>query len=258
MNHFDLTGKVAIISGASRGIGEAIALAYAQAGAAVVLTSRKLENVGPVAEKIKAQGGQALALAAHAGQQAEVEAVVAQAAAAFGRVDIAVNNAGTNPHFGPLLTAEGSHWDKIFEVNVKGYFFLAKAVAPLMRQQGGGKIINVASIAGINPGPMMGVYSTSKAAVIMLTKALAVELGPENIQVNALAPGFIRTRFSAALWGNPQLKQMLEKATPQRRIAPPEELIGAALYLAADASNFTTGSVLVVDGGFSLGALPMG
>ncbi len=253
MNPFDLTGKVAIISGASRGIGEAIAITYAQAGAAVVLTSRKLENVGPVADKIKAAGGQALALAAHAGQQAEAEAVVTQAAATFGRVDIVVNNAGTNPHFGPLLTAEGSHWDKIFEVNVKGYFFLIKAAAPVMRKQGSGKIINIASI-----GPMMGVYSTSKAAVIMLTKALAAELGPENIQVNALAPGFIRTKFSAALWGNPSLKQMLEKATPQRRIAPVDELTGAALYLASDASSFTTGSVLVVDGGFSLGALPIG
>ena len=209
MNQFDLTGKVAIISGASRGIGEAIAMAYAQAGAAVVLTSRKLENVGLVADKIKAAGGRALALAAHAGQQAAAEAVVAQAVATFGRVDIAVNNAGTNPHFGPLLTAEGSHWDKIFEVNVKGYFFLAKAVVPVMRKQGGGKIINIASIAGINPGPMMGVYSTSKAAVIMLTKALAAELGPENIQVNALAPGFIRTKFSAALWGNPQLLSLI-------------------------------------------------
>ena len=258
MNPFDLTGKVAIISGASRGIGEAIAITYAQAGAAVVLTSRKLENVGPVAERIKAAGGQALALAAHAGQQAEAEAVVAQAVTTFGRLDIVVNNAGTNPHFGPLLTAESSHWDKIFEVNVKGYFFLIKAAAPVMRRQGSGKIINIASVAGINPGPMMGVYSTSKAAVIMLTKALAAELGPENIQVNALAPGFIRTKFSAALWGNPSLKQMLEKATPQRRIAPVDELTGAALYLASDASSFTTGSVLVVDGGFSLGALPIG
>ncbi|WP_423225246.1 glucose 1-dehydrogenase [Candidatus Amarolinea aalborgensis] len=258
MNPFDLTGKVAIISGASRGIGEAIAITYAQAGAAVVLTSRKLENVGPVADKIKAAGGQALALAAHAGQEAEAEAVVTQAVGTFGRVDIVVNNAGTNPHFGPLLTAESSHWDKIFEVNVKGYFFLIKAAAPVMRRQGSGKIINIASIAGINPGPMMGVYSTSKAAVIMLTKALAAELGPENIQVNALAPGFIRTKFSAALWGNPALKEMLEKATPQRRIAPVDELTGAALYLASDASSFTTGSVLVVDGGFSLGALPIG
>ena len=165
----DLHGKVAIITGASRGIGEAIATTYAQAGAAVVLTSRKIENVGPVAEQIRAAGGRAIAVAAHAGQQDQIDRVVERALAEFGRVDIAVNNAGTNPHFGPILTADGSHWDKIFEVNVKGYFFTAKAVAPIMKQQGGGKIINVASIAGINPGPMMGVYSTSKAAVIMLT-----------------------------------------------------------------------------------------
>lgn len=254
----DLTGKVAIITGASRGIGEAIATAYAQAGAAVVLTSRKIENVGPVAEQIRAAGGRAIAVAAHAGQQDQIERVVERALAEFGRVDIAVNNAGTNPHFGPILTADGSHWDKIFEVNVKGYFFTAKTVAPIMKQQGGGKIINVASIAGINPGPMMGVYSTSKAAVIMLTKVLAAELGADNIQVNCIAPGFIKTKFSAALWTNPQLKAMLEKMTPAGRIAESEEVTGAALYLASDMSSFTTGSVLVVDGGVSLGALPLG
>ncbi len=254
----DLHGKVAIITGASRGIGEAIATAYAQAGAAVVLTSRKIENVGPVAEQIRAAGGRAIAVAAHAGQQDQIERVVERALAEFGRVDIAVNNAGTNPHFGPILTADGSHWDKIFEVNVKGYFFTAKAVAPIMKQQGGGKIINVASIAGINPGPMMGVYSTSKAAVIMLTKVLAAELGPDNIQVNCIAPGFIKTKFSAALWTNPQLKAMLEKMTPAGRIAESEEVTGAALYLASDMSSFTTGAVLVVDGGVSLGALPLG
>ena len=254
----DLHDKVAIITGASRGIGEAIAMAYAQAGAAVVLTSRKIENVGPVAEQIRAAGGRAIAIAAHAGQQDQIEMVVERALAEFGRVDIAVNNAGTNPHFGPILTADGSHWDKIFEVNVKGYFFTAKAVAPIMKQQGGGKIINVASIAGINPGPMMGVYSTSKAAVIMLTKVLAAELGPDNIQVNCIAPGFIKTKFSAALWTNPQLKAMLEKMTPAGRIAESEEVTGAALYLASDASSFTTGAVLVVDGGVSLGTLPLG
>ncbi len=258
MTQFDLTGKVAIVTGASRGIGEAIALAYAAAGAAVVVTSRKLENIGPVAEKIREQGGQALALAAHAGRQADAAATAAQALEAFGRIDIVVNNAATNPHFGPLLAASENQWDKIFEVNVKGYFYLIQAVAPIMRKQGGGKIINVASIAGINPAPQMGVYSVSKAAVIMLTKALAAELGPANIQVNALVPGFIRTRFSAALWSSPQLSAMLERATPQRRIADPEELTGAALYLASNASNFTTGSVLVVDGGFSLGALLTG
>ena len=254
----DLHGKVAIITGASRGIGEAIATTYAQAGAAVVLTSRKIENVGPVAEQIRAAGGRAIAVAAHAGQQDQIDRVVERALAEFGRVDIAVNNAGTNPHFGPILTADGSHWDKIFEVNVKGYFFTAKAVAPIMKQQGGGKIINVASIAGINPGPMMGVYSTSKAAVIMLTKVLAAELGPDNIQVNCIAPGFIKTKFSAALWTNPQLKAMLEKMTPAGRIAESDEVTGAALYLASDMSSFTTGAVLVVDGGVSLGALPLG
>ena len=254
----DLHGKVAIITGASRGIGEAIATAYAQAGAAVVLTSRKIENVGPVAELIRAAGGRAIAVAAHAGQQDQIDRVVERALAEFGRVDIAVNNAGTNPHFGPILTADGSHWDKIFEVNVKGYFFTAKAVAPIMKQQGGGKIINVASIAGINPGPMMGVYSTSKAAVIMLTKVLAAELGPDNIQVNCIAPGFIKTKFSSALWTNPQLKALLEKMTPAGRIAESEEVTGAALYLASDMSSFTTGAVLVVDGGVSLGALPLG
>ena len=254
----DLHGKVAIITGASRGIGEAIATAYAQAGAAVVLTSRKIENVGPVAEQIRAAGGRAIAIAAHAGQQDQIEMVVERALAEFGRVDIAVNNAAANPHFGPILTADGSHWDKIFEVNVKGYFFTAKAVAPIMKQQGGGKIINVASVAGINPGPMMGVYSTSKAAVIMLTKVLAAELGPDNIQVNCIAPGFVKTKFSAPLWTNPQFKAVLEKMTPAGRIAESEEVTGAALYLASDASSFTTGAVLVVDGGISLGILPLG
>jgi len=253
-----LTNKVAIITGASRGIGEAIAATYAQAGAAVVLTSRKMENVGPVAEAIRAAGGRAIAIAAHAGDQAAAEAVVQAALAEFGRVDILVNNAAANPHFGPLLTAEASHWDKIFEVNVKGYFFMIKAVAPLMQTQGGGKIINMASIAGINPGPLMGVYSVSKAAVIMLTKALAAELASANIQVNAIAPGFIKTRFSAALWTNPSLSAGIERLTPAGRIAEPDELTGAALYLASDASSFTTGSVLVVDGGITLGALPLG
>lgn len=253
-----LRERVAIVTGASRGIGEAVAVALADAGAAVVLTSRKLENVAPVAEKINAAGGRAVALAAHAGQAAAAEAVVAEALANFGRIDILVNNAGTNPHFGPILTAEESHWDKIFEVNVKGYFLMAKAVVPAMRKQGRGKIINMASVLGINPGAMMGVYSTSKAAVIMLTKALAAELGPDHIQVNAIAPGFIRTKFSAVLWSNPSLRRTIERSTPEGRIAEADEVAGAVLYLASDASSFTTGSVLVVDGGYSLGRVTPG
>ncbi len=255
---FQLHGRVAIITGASRGIGQAIAEAYAHAGASLVLTSRKLENVGPVAEAIRGAGGRAIALAAHAGDPAAAEAVVQAGLAEFGCVDILVNNAATNPHFGPLLTAEASHFDKIFEVNVKGYFYMIKAVVPHMQAQGGGKVINMASSAGINPGPWMGVYSVSKAAVIMLTKALAAELAADNIQVNAIAPGFIKTKFSAALWTNPSLSAGIETLTPAGRIAQADELAGAALYLASDASSFTTGSVLVVDGGITLGALPLG
>jgi NAD(P)-dependent dehydrogenase (short-subunit alcohol dehydrogenase family) len=253
----DLTGRVAIITGASRGIGEAIARALAEAGASVVVTSRKLENVGRVAEEVRAAGGRALAVEAHAGRAADASTVAEAALGEFGRVDILVNNAGTNPHFGPVLTAEESHWDKIFEVNVKGHFFMAKAVVPAMIRQGGGKIITIASIAGLNPGPSMGVYSTSKAAAIMLTKVLAAELAGHNIQVNCIAPGFVKTQFSAALWSSPQLSAAIERATPQHRMAVPEEVAGAALYLASDASSFTTGSVLVVDGGITLGVVPI-
>ncbi len=253
----DLTGKVAIVTGASRGIGEAVAASFAQAGAAVVFTARRQESLDLAAQRIRDAGGRALAVAAHAGQEADALNVVERTLAEFGRLDILVNNAGTNPHFGPVLSAEGSHWDKIFEVNVKGYFFMAKAAAPAMQHAGGGKIINMASIAGINPGPMMGVYSTSKAAVIMLTKVLAAELAGDNIQVNAIAPGFIKTKFSAALWTNPALNEAIERATPQGRVANPDEVTGAALYLASDASSFTTGSVLVVDGGITLGTIAL-
>ena len=254
---FELSGKVAIVTGASRGIGEAVAASFAQAGAAVVLTARRQESLDLAAQRIRDAGGRALAVAAHAGQEADALNVVERTLAEFGRLDILVNNAGANPHFGPVLSAEGSHWDKIFEVNVKGYFFMAKAAAPAMQRTGGGKIINMASIAGINPGPMMGVYSTSKAAVIMLTKVLAAELAGDNIQVNAIAPGFIKTKFSAALWTNPALNESIERVTPQGRVADPEEVTGAALYLASDASSFTTGSVLVVDGGITLGTIAL-
>jgi NAD(P)-dependent dehydrogenase (short-subunit alcohol dehydrogenase family) len=254
MDLFDLTGKVAVISGGSRGIGEAIAWAYARAGASVVISSRKLENVGPVAVAINQElPGRALAMAAHAGRQEETAALIQRAVDTYGRLDIAVNNAATNPHFGPLLTAAESHWDKILEVNVKGYFWLCRAAAEQMRSQGGGgKIINMASVAGLSPGLMMGVYSVSKAAVIMMTKALAVELGPDNIQVNAIAPGFVKTKFSRALWDNPALNQEIVGRTPAGRMAEAEEIVGAALYLASAASEFTTGAVLTVDGGYTL------
>ncbi|HRQ36636.1 MAG TPA: glucose 1-dehydrogenase [Chloroflexota bacterium] len=249
MNQFDLTGKVALITGASRGIGQAIAEAYAAAGANLVLASRKQAGVDEVAAIINSQGGKAIAIAAHTGEQTAVDALIQQATDAFGGIDILVNNAATNPHFGPIMTAEESHWDKILDVNVKGYFRVAKACALIMQQRGGGKIINMASIAGKKPQPGMGIYCVSKAAVIMLTEVLAAELAYANIQVNAIAPGFIKTRFSQAIWGNEQIYDMTMQTIPQKRIAEPEELTGIALYLASAASSFTTGSTFLIDGG---------
>ena len=254
MTQFDLSGKVALITGASRGIGLAIAQAYAAAGAKIVLASRKQEALDAAAAQIRAAGGEALPIAAHTGSEEAVAALVAQATEAYGGVDIAVNNAATNPHFGSILTAEESHWDKILDVNVKGYFRVAKACAAGMKARGGGKIINIASVAGLAPQPGMGVYCVSKAAVLMLTQALAAELAADNIQVNAIAPGFIKTKFSQAIWGNPQINEMVMKLIPQGRMAAPEELTGIALYLASDASSFTTGATFTIDGGQMVGS----
>ncbi|MGH2538105.1 MAG: SDR family oxidoreductase [Candidatus Promineifilaceae bacterium] len=242
------------MSGASRGIGRAIAEGFLAAGAAVVISSRKPENIEPAAAELDAlYSGRVHAVVAHAGRPEDARRLVAEAVGRFDRLDIAVNNASTNPHFGPLLDAEESQWDKILEVNLKGYFWLCQAAARrFIAQVSGGKIINVASVAGLVPDPLTGIYSVSKAGVIMLTRLLAVELGPNDIQVNAIAPGFIKTRFSRALWANPEISQAILERTPAGRIAEPEEVVGAALYLASSASDFTTGLVLTVDGGYTL------
>jgi len=242
------------VTGASRGIGEAIAAAYAQAGAKVILSSRKQADLDSVAQRIREAGGEALPLAAHTGDAAAVETVIEKAVSTFGGIDVLVNNAATNPHFGPILTAEDSHWDKILDVNVKGYFRVAKACVETMKARGGGKIINMASVAGLEPQPMMGVYSVSKAAVLMLTKVLAAELAQFNIQVNAIAPGFVKTKFSAALWQNAELNAAILKTIPQKRMAEPEEIAGMAVYLASPASSFATGATFSVDGGQLVGA----
>lgn len=253
LDQFRLDGKVALITGASRGIGAAIAQSYAAAGASVVLASRKQAGLDEVAAAIHAAGGEALAVATHTGDSGALDALIAQAADRYGGIDILVNNAATNPHFGPLLEAEESHWEKTLDVNVQGYMRLVRACVPAMRARGGGKIINVASIAGLHPQPGMGVYCVSKAAVIMLTQVLAAELARDNIQVNALAPGYIKTRFSQALWDDPALNQALLAQIPQGRMAAAGELTGIALYLAAPASSYTTGAVFVVDGGHLVG-----
>ena len=251
---FELTGKVALITGASRGIGEAIATAYAQAGAKVVITSRKQEGLDTVAQKIRENGGDVLAMSAHTGNMEAITKVVEETISKYGRIDIAVNNAATNPHFGPILTAEESHWDKILDVNVKGYFRVVKACVESMKASGGGKIINMASIAGLEPQLMMGVYSVSKAAILMLTKVLALELASDNIQVNAIAPGFVKTKFSSALWQNPQINDAILKSVPQKRMAEPQEIAGLAVYLASPASSFVTGATFSIDGGQLVGS----
>lgn len=257
MAEFSLEGKVALVTGASRGIGRAIALRLANAGAKVVVSSRKLEGVQVVADEIAAGGGQALAVQAHVGRPEEVTALVARTVEAFGRIDIAVNNAATNPHFGPLLTADEGQWDKILSTNARGPFYVCRAVVPYMQTQGGGKILNVASIAGLRPSPGMGLYSISKAALIALTQVLALELGPANIQVNAIAPGVIRTRFSQALWQTPQVADAILAHLPLGRFGEPEDVAGLALYLTSPAADYVTGAVFVVDGGLSI-AMAMG
>jgi NAD(P)-dependent dehydrogenase (short-subunit alcohol dehydrogenase family) len=255
MTEISLRGKVAVITGASRGIGRAIALRFAQAGAKVVVSSRKLENVQTVADEIAAVGGKALALQAHVGQSDDVAALVARTMEAFGRLDIAVNNAATNPHFGPVLTADEGQWDKILDTNAKGVFRVCKAVVPQMEAQGGGKIINLASIAGLRPAPGMGLYGLSKAAIIALTQILAVELGSANIQVNAIAPGVIKTRFSQLLWQTPQIAEPILARMPQGRFGEPEDVAGLALYLVSSAADYVTGAVFVVDGGLNVAAV---
>ncbi|MCY4464486.1 MAG: glucose 1-dehydrogenase [Chloroflexi bacterium] len=252
---FDLTGKVAIITGASRGIGMAIAGELARAGCAVVVSSRRQESLDEVAAKINASGGQALGIAAHNGDKAALHQLVERTIARFGRLDILVNNAATNPHFGSILEADDSYWRKILDVNLLGNVWLTQAALPALQKSGGGKIINVASIVGLKPGRYQGIYSISKAAIISLTQTLAQELGADNIQVNAIAPGLVQTKFAQALWGNPDLLEHVLAQTPVGRIGQPQDIAGLALLLASSASDFTTGAVFVVDGGLTATSL---
>jgi len=248
---FDLSGRVAIVTGASRGIGKSIAETFARAGAKVVLASRKQDALDEAAEAICADGGEAIGIAAHNGDKVALKALVDQTLSHFGAVDILVNNAATNPHFGSTLEAADSYWQKTIEVNLMGNVWLSQAAVKAMRKSGGGKIINVASIVGLRPGRYQGIYSVTKAGLISLTKTLAVELGADNIQVNAIAPGLVQTKFAQALWGNPELLDHVLAQTPAGRIGQPSDISGIALYLASSASDFTTGAVFVLDGGIS-------
>lgn len=250
---FDISGKVAIITGASRGIGLAIAERFAEAGAKVVISSRKQPSLDEVAGQMREQGYEVFPLAAHNGDKDALKALVDKTVEVYGTVDILVNNAATNPHFGTLLEAEDSMWQKTIEVNLLGNVWLTKFVVAVLREQKkGGKVINVASVNGLRPGTFQGIYSITKAGVISLTQTLAMELGAENIQVNAIAPGLVKTQFARAIWQNDDLREGVTNRTPAGRIGEPDDIAGIALYLASPASNFATGQVFVVDGGVSV------
>lgn len=245
---FSLTGKVALVTGASRGIGEAAALGLAKYGADVVLASRKLPDLEKAAQRIAALGRKALPVAAHVGKAEDIKNLVARTMEAFGKIDILVNNAATNPTMDQAIAVDERAWDSIMNLNLKGLFFLSQAVARIMKEKGGGKIINVSSIAGISPD-LLPIYSISKAGVIMATKVMAQQWAPYNIRVNAIAPGLTRTKFAEALWNNPTILKMAMEKTPLGRVGEPEEMAGAIVFLASDASSYITGQVIPIDGG---------
>ena len=250
---FSLEGQVALITGASRGIGASIATHFAAAGARVVLVSRKREGLEEVAATIQQAGGQALAVAAHTGKAEDIRAAVAAGIERFGKLDILVNNAATNPYFGPMMDVGEEAWDKTFEVNLKGYFLTAREVVNhLQARNAPGAIINVTSVAALRAAPFQGVYGMTKAAVISMTQTLAQELGGTGIRVNAIAPGLVETRFASALLQNEDIHKHVIERTALGRHAQPDELAGAALYLASPAASYVTGHTLVVDGGTTI------
>jgi len=252
MPSFSLEGKVALINGGSRGIGEAIAKEFAARGASLILSSRKQEALDRVANDIKAAGGSAVGIACHSGKVGQVDALFERIKTEFDRLDVLVNNAATNPYFGPILGATEQAFDKTFEVNTKGYFFMAQRAAAIMVEQKAGSIVNIASVEGLSPSPMMGVYSMSKAAVVMLTKVLARELGAANVRANCICPGLTETKFASVLVNTPEIHDQYVQHAPMGRHAQPEEMIGAALYLASDASSYTNGAIITCDGGMSV------
>jgi len=252
-NWINVEGKVAIVTGGSRGIGESIAKALGQSGAKVAIASRKKDGVDAAAERLRAAGVEVLPIVCHTGKQSDVKSLVEQVVSTFGKVDILVNNAATNPHFGPLMTADDGAFDKTIEVNVKGYFYGTREVARhLIDRNAPGSIINVASIVALGAAVMQGVYGMTKAAVVSMTQTFAVELGGSNIRVNAVAPGLVDTRFAAAIVHNKDMVDRVVAKTPLARYAQPDEIAGAVLYLASDASSFVTGQTIIVDGGTTI------
>jgi NAD(P)-dependent dehydrogenase (short-subunit alcohol dehydrogenase family) len=249
-NPFDLSGKIALVTGASRGIGEGIARLLAAQGAHVIVSSRKQDACEAVAASIREAGGKAEAYACHIGEMAQIDKLFADLEAKHGRLDILVNNAATNPHFGHITETDVGAFQKTVDVNIRGYFFMSSAGARLMAKNGGGSIVNVASVNGVTPGAQQGIYSITKAAVISMTKAFARECAPQKVRVNALLPGATDTKFASALFHNPVILEQALTRIPMHRVAEPSEMAGAVLYLASDAASYTTGAALNVDGGY--------
>jgi NAD(P)-dependent dehydrogenase (short-subunit alcohol dehydrogenase family) len=243
---------VAIVTGASKGIGEAIARALAEYGARVVVSSRKQEAVDAVADSIRAAGGEALGVAAHAGDPAQLGRLVDAAVARWGGVDVVVNNAATNPVFGPVVEQGAEAFAKIMAVNVQGPLELARLAYPHMKARGGGSVVNISSIGGLTPEPGLGLYSVSKAALVSLTKVLAAEWGPDNVRANVVCPGLIKTKFSEALWSNDRIVRQMMALQPIKRVGEPEDVAGLVLFLASDAAAYCTGGVYTADGGYTI------
>jgi len=253
IDKYRLDGKVALITGGSRGIGRATALGFAEAGADVAIASRKLPDLENVAAEIRKMGRKSLAVAAHVGRMEDINNLAAKVTEKFGKIDILVNNAGTSPALASSLEVEERLWDSIMNLNLKGLFFLSQAVAKVMKEHGGGRIINVASMDGFRPEAKIGPYAVSKAGVIMVSKVMALELAQYNIRVNAIAPGNVHTRLGDSRFlAMPELQGEMIKRTPLGHIADPVDMVGAMIYLASDASSFVTGECIVVAGGIFL------
>ena len=248
-NLFDLTGKVALITGSSKGIGKAIAIRMAEMGAAVVISSRKLEACEEVARQINQSGGKAIAVACNISHKAELEGLVTETRAQLGPIDVLVCNAAVNPYFGPSLDIPDSAFDKIMAVNIRSNHWLCQQVIPAMAERGEGCVVIISSVAGLAGNSVIGAYAISKAADMQMARNLAVEWGPKGVRVNCIAPGLIRTDFARALWENPEIYTQTVSKYPLRRIGEPDEIAGAVIYLASDTGRFVTGQTIVIDGG---------
>ena len=246
---FNLKDKIAIVTGASRGIGEGISKTLAEYGAHVILASRKIDGLKRVQEEIEKNGGRASSIACNVGNMDHIENLFKEVRQTYKSLDILINNAATNPYFGDLLNAEEWAWNKTIDVNLKGHFFMTQHAAKLMKETGGGAIVYTSSVNAVRPAPLQGIYSITKAGIIAMMKAYAKELAPFNIRVNAILPGFTDTDFTAVFKENKNFLQTIISVIPISRMADPIEMAGAVLYLVSDAASYTTGSCITIDGG---------